>query len=135
MHAEFPQPLHVGRVELTPGPAQRLFREGIQSFLKEFLRGLLVVVAFDRGAIEFADDVHAFFRVSAVAYDVSHADMVRDLLLGSIRQNSMERMQVGVDISEDGKSHGVVSAQNWERRTIRGRSREYPVCFPSAARG
>jgi hypothetical protein len=59
------------------------------------------------GAIQFADYVQAFFGIRAVAHDVSHADMVRDFLFGGIGQDRVQSMQVGVNISEDGKSHGV----------------------------
>jgi hypothetical protein len=63
------------------------------------------VVALDDGANEIADDLHALVRVGVVTDDITEADVVRRTVRFRIRENGLQRFEIGVDISKNSESH------------------------------
>ena len=63
------------------------------------------MIALDAGDVHLADDVEAFLGVRVVADDVAEADVMGGLLLFGVRQDGAERLQIAVNVSDDGEFH------------------------------
>ena len=68
-------------------------------------RRLLVVVAFDDRAIHFANALDALVRVGVVTDHVAQTNKVRALALARVRQHGFERLEIGVNVTENGEAH------------------------------
>ena len=80
---------------------------GIETFQRIVGGTIFVVVSLHAGNVHFADDGEAFLGVGVVADDVAQADDMRRVLGFDVFQNGLERLQVGVNVSDDGVSHCV----------------------------
>ncbi len=68
----------------------------------------MLVVAGDDGAGARADEIDARCGIGAVADDVAEADDVVHAL-GRIREDGAQRLEVAVDVGEDGVTHAAVT--------------------------
>ena len=105
-HLQVAQPLFILARELMAGPVDRFLGERIEACEVLFEGGQLVVVALHHRAIDVADDFQALVRVGVVTDDVAETDVVRYLVLLGVGQDGLERLEIGMDVSENGKSHG-----------------------------
>ena len=68
-------------------------------------RRLLVVVAFYGGAIQFANTFQTLIWIRVVPDHVAQTNKMRALALVRIGKDSFERLQVGVDVTENCETH------------------------------
>ena len=78
---------------------------GIETFQMVVGGAVFIVIALDAGDVHVADDFEAFLGIGVVADDVAEADVMRGLLLFGVRQDGLERLQVAVNVSDDGEFH------------------------------
>ena len=109
----------------------RVGGHGIEAREIEAGGAVFIVVAHDDGAIEFADDFEALFRVRPVADDVAEADVMRAFLLLGMLEDDLQRFQDCVDVAENRVFHGIEVGLDCLRETpAAGRNR--PTRFPGA---
>jgi len=65
----------------------------------------LVVVAFDDGAVHFAHALDALMRVGVVTDHVAQTNKVCALALARVLQHGFERLEVGMNVTEDRETH------------------------------
>lgn len=63
------------------------------------------MVPFDDGAVHFADPFDAFVGVGVVTDDVAQANKVRAIVLARVVQDGVERLEVGMNVTEDREAH------------------------------
>ena len=86
-------------------PIDRFLGQLVEGLGRGDDRGLLVVVALHHRALELLDDLDALARVGVVANDVAQADKLRAGLRARVREHGLKRLEVGMDVAENGKSH------------------------------
>jgi hypothetical protein len=86
-----------------------------------------VVVAHQRPLAALGDDLHALHRAGAVAQDVTQADDAIHALRVDVIHDHRQRLEVGVDIADDGGSHGRLRNKKSDkpRRPRGGRQRSH----------
>ena len=63
------------------------------------------MIAFHDRAIQFANPFHTLVRVRIVADHIAKADKMRAIALARIGQNRFERLEVGVNVTKNCKTH------------------------------
>ena len=86
------------------------------------------MVALDARDVHAANDVQALFGVGVVAHDIPQAGVVSAFLLFDVFQDNLERLQVGVDVRNDGKLHE--SSSQFQTRETRLWLRPRPLLLP-----
>ena len=66
---------------------------------------LFVMIAFDDGQSSCAHDLDAFMRIGVVADEIAEANEVRALLFVRVGEDGFGRLEIGVEIAEDGEAH------------------------------
>ena len=64
------------------------------------------MIALYAGAIELAHNLNALVRIRVITDEVTQADKMCALLRARILEDSLGRLEIGVEIAEDGKAHG-----------------------------
>ncbi len=63
------------------------------------------MVAFDDGAIQVADAFDALVWVGVVTDDVAQANKVRAVVLVCFLQDGLERLEIGMNVTENRETH------------------------------
>ena len=106
---EFAQPFLVVVVQLLARPVDGFGGVGVEAFQRFIAGAIFVVVALDAGDVHGPDDVQAFLGIGIVADDIAQAGDMRAFLFLNILQNHLERLQIGVDIGDNGVLHFLVT--------------------------
>ena len=64
------------------------------------------MIALYAGAIELTHNLNALVRIRVVAHEIAEADKVSALLCACVLEDCLGRLEIGVEITEDGKAHG-----------------------------
>src|SRR5206468_7734307 len=94
---------------------RQVFTRQLDRMLSQFIevgggfgeRCLLIVVAFHNWTIHFEDALDAFMRVGVITDHVAQTNKVRALTLVRVRQHGLERLEIGLDITENCETHGL----------------------------
>lgn len=98
-------------VEPVAGPVNRPQRDRVEPFGVEQCR--LVVVAEDRPFRPLDHQIEAFAGVGAVADDIAQADDFFDPFAVDVLQDRLQRLEVAVNITDDGSFHGSTTRDKW----------------------
>jgi hypothetical protein len=117
---EVAQPLAVFGGELVAGPVNGFGGVGIEAFEVVFDGAIFVVVAFNDGDVHAANDVEAFFGIGIVADDITQTGDMGAVLSLNVGQNRVERLQIGVYVSDYRVLHSSTSnlPRNFETAKI-----------------
>ena len=63
------------------------------------------MIAFDDRAIHFADPLNALVRVCVITNNVPETNKVGALILARIHEHGLERFEIRVNITKNGKAH------------------------------
>jgi hypothetical protein len=66
---------------------------------------LFIVISLYRRAIEFTQNPDAGAGICIVTNNITEADEMGATMMARIREHSLERLQIGVDVAENRKSH------------------------------
>jgi hypothetical protein len=102
---ESAQPGFVFLGEMLAGPVDGFLGEGVEIFEDGLGGGLLVVIAHYHGAIELADDLDALVGVCIVTDDIAQADVMGTVPGFRVGEDSAERFEICMNVSEDGETH------------------------------
>ena len=94
-------------VQLRARPVDGVGGGGIEAFEMVVGGAVFVVIALHAGDVHVPDDFEAFLGIGVVADDVAEADVMRRLLASGVLQNGLERLQIAVNVSDDGKLHCI----------------------------
>jgi hypothetical protein len=100
--------LLIRRGQVRAGPVDRLLSELVEIARGVGEAGLLVVIAFYDRAIELSHDLDTFVRIGVVADDVAETDEVGAFLLMRVFEDGFGRLEIGVEITENGEAHEPV---------------------------
>ena len=65
------------------------------------------MIALDDGAIHFTNQIDAFVRVRVVTHHVAQANEMRAFVFAPICKHGLERLKIGVNVTENGEAHRV----------------------------
>jgi hypothetical protein len=102
---EVTQPLLVVLGQLRARPAHGLGGMRVETFKVGIQRTILVMIALHAGHSHAADDVEALLGVGVVAHDIAQAAIMRDALFLGVIQNDFQRLEIGVNVSDDRELH------------------------------
>src|SRR6266404_2035944 len=105
LQAQVAQPHFVLRREMIACPKDRALGQLIEVARGFDQRGLFVMVAFDDGAVQIADAFDTLVRIGVVTDDVAQTDKVRAIVLMRLLQHGLERLEIGMNITENSETH------------------------------
>lgn len=105
LHGESAEVAFLFFVEAIAGVFHGHVGEVAEVFDVPFFGGFFVMVAFDDGATEGADEFEAFGGAGVVADDVAKANHVADALGLHVFQDGFERLLIAVDVGENSVAH------------------------------
>ena len=97
---ETAQPFAVFRRKRGARPCDHGRRERGEVIQRLLRAAVAVVVSANGHGAEVAHDFAAFVRARVVSDDVPDAQVVRDALFPGVGQNHLQRVEIGVDVSE-----------------------------------
>src|SRR6185369_1703011 len=102
---EFPAAGAAGRggigFKAVAGPETRLLGPAVE--IERLVKDGKVVVAHEGDAAAIGDDVQALHGVRAIANDVAKADDIGDAAAVDLGKDGGERLEVGVNVTDDGE--------------------------------
>ena len=107
------EPLPVFFGQLLAGPLNRLSRVWIESFQIGFTGTILVVVALDARHPRVPNQVETFLRIGVITDHVPEAHVVCADLLFGVFQNHSQRLEIGVNIGDDGVFHFKTTSSHY----------------------
>ena len=99
-HPERSQPRSLFIRELLAGPSEGRGSSGVHGIEGVVTAGILVMVPFYDGAFHILDKLQALGGIGIVAHDITQADPLRAILLGSILKDGIQGFKVGVDVTK-----------------------------------
>ena len=104
--AQLREPLLIRFGQMRARPIDRLLGHLVEIARRLAERGLFVVISLHAGAIQLAHDLDALMRIGVVADEIAQANEMRAFLFARIVQDRFGRLEIGVEITEDGEAHG-----------------------------
>ena len=104
-HAEIAEPEFVLIAQRAAGPFESGLGEGIEADDFGVGAGLFIVVSFYHRAAHLLEFGHTLVGIRIVSHHITNAHMVRHALGSSVGHDSVERFEVGVDVSKYSKFH------------------------------
>ena len=91
--------------EVFARPVQRFLGQRVEAIERIGDGSLFVVVAFDDGTFQAADDFQALMRIRVVTDDVAETNEGRASVRARVSHDSLQRFQIRMDVAENRKTH------------------------------
>ena len=105
LDAERGKPCLLLGIQLPPGPLDRCGCLETEIAERALVGGGLVMVAKDAGTGQCPDNLEALRRIRVVTHHVTQGVKLPAAILTRIRKNGLERLQVGMDVTQDRAAH------------------------------